>query len=227
MKITIKKWILFLIAIVVLGGIYFAGYNHARQERNNLLNQLKSSQDSIKTYSVKIDGLIKTSYEISQDVITEREAKEAAIIERDKYKQLSMSKITEVTKLKGTIDMLLDSIHNNATIVHGRDSMVGDSSYIKLPFKFEKKNKFVDLSGSFDLNGNMSTRLIVPVDLDITVGLSKSSEPKISVLTDNPYLIINSIKSNKIIEDKHWYDSKWIYIGIGFAGASVLYMISK
>lgn len=227
MKITIKKWILLLIAIVVLGGIYLAGYNHARQERKSLLNQLKSNEDTVKAYSVKIDGLVKTSFEMSQTIISEREAKRLLIVERDKYKALSMSKITEVTKLQGTIDMLLDSINNNAVIIHGGDSIYANSPCAKLPFGFEKKNKFVDLSGEFDINGNMSMRLIVPVDLDITVGLSKSSEPKISILTDNPHLIINSIKSNKIVEDKHWYDSKWLYIGIGFAGASGLYFIAR
>ena len=226
MKITIKKWFVIVFVLGVLLLTYIMGGCNSRRESKRLLNQLEYSQDSIKTYQVTLDGVLKEANQITQTLLTEREAKKLALIENEKLKKLALDKITEITVLQGKISVLLDSIGHNGQVIIIDTSGV-DVPYVKLPFSFKEKNKFLDLYGEFDRDAKLSMNMTLPLSLDVTVGITKGKRPTVVVLSDNPYFKVEKINSFRIIEDKKWYNSHWFYYGLGFGSAAGAFFLLK
>jgi len=226
MKIKIKTWFVIVFVLGVLILTYVMGGCNARRENNSLLDQLESSQDSVKTYQVTLDGVLKEANQMTQTILTEREAKKLALIENEKLRRLSLDKITEITKLEGEISMLLDSISHNGQVVI-IDSSGVDEPYIKLPFSFEEVNKFHQIYGKFDKKAKLSLKMSFPLSLDVTVGIAKGKKPTLVVLSDNPDFKIDKINSFRIVEEKKWYNSRLFYYGLGFGSAAGAFFLLK
>jgi len=222
MTFKINKITVVAVIIAVCGLFYVVGRYNYRQSSKKVTEALISARDSIKTYKVTLGGVLKEVNEISQLVVTERQAKELALIEKEKYRKLHLKSISEVTLLQGRISILLDSIKNNAQVIIVTDIDSAQTPCAKLPFSFAQKNKFIDLSGTFNEKAIMSMKLEVPVSLDVTVGVRKKGLPTVIVLSNNPYFKLDKISSIKVTQEKHWYDSHWLYLGVGFTGGVVL-----
>lgn len=221
MTIKINKILLVVLVLGLLVGLFFAGRLSTRNERLGLQSQTSESKDSLKHFKVVIDSLTYYVAQKDQTIATKENAIMEGRIERDKYKKLYYSKIEHEIQLNATIAALLDSIKNNAQVIY----VYKDNDSIpcaKLPFSFSKKDQYLDLSGSFDERAKMSMSLKMDVPLDVVIGLKKKGTPSVSVLTQNPYCNITKINGLKVVDDKKWYDSPWIYVGSGFVGGVLL-----
>ena len=221
MSIKINKSLAYLLVLGLLAGMFFVGRCSNGSTISSLRSQTSETKDTLRHFKVVIDSL---TYYVAQKDITIA-TKENAImegrLERDKYKKLYYDKIEHEVVLNARITALLDSIKNNAQVIYvyrGNDSV----PCARLPFSFSKKDQYLDLSGSFDESAKMSMNLKMDVPLDIVIGLKKKGTPSVSVLTQNPYCNITKINGLKVVDDKKWYDSPWIYVGSGFVGGVLL-----
>jgi hypothetical protein len=221
MTIKINKVLFYVLVLGSLVGLFFLGRCSRQKEITALNAQTTESKDSLVHFKVKIDSL---TYEVAQKneiIYTKEQAISEGKIEKEKYKKLYYAKIEHDIELEARISMLIDSIHNNANIIFidtGHDS----TPCAKLPFTFDKKDQYVNLSGSFDTNAKMSLKLAVDVPLDIVIGLKKKGTPTVSVLSQNPYVNILKINGLKITEEKKWYNSPYLYLDAGFVGGVVI-----
>ena len=203
MSVTIKtKWVVLAIAIAIVG-VFFSGWYLGRQAFNRVLNH---TEDSLKH---KIDSMyiiLKErsfyAYEVEQEVKTLKQAIKEGLVEKQALKALNLRYVSEVTQLRGQVRILADSIANtgDVIVITDCDTTTKDTAKaIKLPFSFGKIDKFYQLSGGFDLNGQMNVRLAVPMELDIISGWNKKTKQyNAAALSSNPYVIFNGINSFKM-----------------------------
>jgi hypothetical protein len=153
--------------------------------------------------------------EKEQEIVTQKELIKQGEIDKKELKALNLKTVTELTKLKGEIQILKDSIsHNgNVVIVTPCDSIGKPKPMIELPFTFKEINKDYSFTGGFDIKGKMNINLSVPLDLDIIAGIDKETKKYKAVVTStNPVIKIITVSSFKLDEKK---PLKW---GVGFIG---------
>lgn len=225
MQIKIKFFYVILAVLALMAGFYGLGYIKAHRQGENALESLNSLYaDSIKYYQVSLKGLERTVAEQSQALLTKQQAIDMGLIDKDKYRKLYLKTIDQVTELKATVDLLLDSLNTDADVIYVPvgDSMP-DKPCAELPFNFWEKNEYVDLFGTVNTSANVDLRLTLPVDLDITVGIKKKADkPSVLILTDNPYVKIDNIRSIKIEKKEYFWDKGWFKFGSGMLVGGVM-----
>lgn len=242
MTMKVNRSVLILGILGLLVGLFFAGRLSTRQERLALQSQTSQSKDSITYFKAKINGL---TYDVAQKnsiITTQRQAIDAGLISKEEMRKLYLKTIEYKLKLESRIEVLLDSIKNDATVIYVPIS--GDTvPCAVLPFTFEKKNEFISLNGVADVSKfenknlvvsakgndklNLSMDLTMPISLDVVIGTKRKGLPIVSVLEKSPYVTITGINSVKIVENKKWYDSKWIPFGAGVVGTSAFFLLVK
>ena len=192
----IKKLVIYLlIAIFVIGSVYFAFKGILRKERDRSLQNIEALQDTVRSYKTKIKELEVTVFETKRVVLSQADAIKVGLVERDALRKLNIKTLTELTALKIRLSIVIDSVPNTGEIVYIDNSKPA----LLLPFTFRDSTKYYSLSGGFDLLGKMDYSLtIASLNLDIYGGVDKKGVAKVSVTTDNPYIRINTIESVKI-----------------------------
>jgi len=202
MSITLKNRWLFLALLLVLGGTLALGWRlgmvRAERASKPLVDALNSE---ISAYKITIRGLEMSAYEKDQLVITQKQALESSLIEKEKLKKLHFKAVNEATSLKAEIAILKDSLSHNGviTIIEPCDSVGYSYPVIKLPFTFKDGNEDYILSGGFSETGIMNIDLNVPVILDIWTGKDKQTKDyKVVVTTPNKVVKITELRSVKL-----------------------------
>ena len=202
MSITLKNRWLFLALLLVLGGTlalgWYLGKVRAERASKPLVDALNSE---ISAYKITIRGLEMSVYEKDQLVITQKQALDASLIEKEKLKKLHFKAVNEATSLKAQIAILKDSLSHTGTtvIVEDCDSVGYSYPVIKLPFTFKDGNEDYTLSGGFSETGIMNIDLNVPVILDIWTGKDKQTKDyKVVVTTPNKVVKITELRSVKL-----------------------------
>jgi hypothetical protein len=132
-------------------------------------------------------------------VISQKQALQTGLLEREAMRKLHLKTVNELTKMELTLELVRDSVKHNGQIITIHDTLFKEKNAILLPFDFYEKNKFLDFSGRFDNNGKMSFNLKAPINLDVYTGIEKRTRKAITTITiDNPYVVINEIKSVKL-----------------------------
>jgi hypothetical protein len=186
---------LLLLAIFALGG--YLGHRKAINASNEVITSLR---DTIITYEYKIGELTKYASERNQLIVEMEQAIALGEIDKAELKKLHLKTVSEVTRLKAQVKILLDSIGHNGiiTIPCPNTDTLEFINAIYLPFEFNKKTKFIDLKGRFDGEGVLSIDQTISASLDIFTGYDRQKKAYKAVVTsDNPdfkVLEINSIK---------------------------------
>lgn len=203
-----------LVAIFILGG-YF-GHRIANRASNAVIIALN---DTIHNYEYKIGELKRYASERNQLIVEQEQAIHQGLLDKKELKALHLSAVSEVTRLKAQVKMLIDSIGHNGviTIPCPNNDTLQFLNAIYLPFEFQKEDDFVDLKGRFDSEGKMSVDLTVPVTLDIWTGYDKTRKSyKATVVSNNPFFKVSDINSIKVEAKKPSRFSIGLHIGYGF-----------
>jgi len=196
-----------IVAIFLLGG----WLGRARADRLNkpIINDLNKK---ISQYEYRLDSVVKYATEIEQLVAEQKEIIEAGVIERSELRKLNIKRLSEVTALKARVKILIDSVKHNGQVVHIIDTVSNDpfTSVIYLPFEYKEQNKYYTLWGGFDVNGNMSHNIDMPVSLGVFTGWDKDKKVYKAVVTsDNPHFTVSDISSVKVEPRKTIIDKAW------------------
>jgi hypothetical protein len=199
---SVKTKYLLLALILVLGALYIVGYVSGRKVRDRASQtQIDALNARISVYSTVLNKTKVTVAQKEQLILTQRDALKKDSLTREELRKLNIKQASEITKLKLRIDTLLADVSHNGQIIQ-LDTVFLDKrsgNAILLPFSFEKKDKWLNLQGSFDGQGKLNVSLKMDAKVDIYLGVDKTTKKyTASVLTDNTYLNTISVNSIKM-----------------------------
>ena len=203
MTLKISNKYLILVLLIAFAGIYvlgrYQGKVRAKRASNSVIEALTGK---LVKYSYKIDSLTKFASEQQQIVVTQKQALQTALIQKEEIKKLHLKKVSEVTNLKAQLELLLDSIGHTGTVVVIKpcDTTNGQwQTALTLPIGFEERTKYYTLIGNMDENANLDIDLKVPVALDLWTGYNKKTKSYTATVTsDNPHFKVTEIRSIKV-----------------------------
>lgn len=213
--IQIKVKYLITAVIAVLNLVFFGGWKLGRVNYESTAEQMIAGQNQIiTTYAYQVGELQKEMWQKDAIITTQRQAIKAGELAKEDLKRLNIKYLSEITKIKSQVSIMLDSIKHDGIVIT-QPCPEGDSlPVIYLPFRFVEQGKYIDLRGEFDERGIMSLNLNVPVNIDVLLSRNgKNKGFKTTVTTDNPYVKISDLVTIKTdVKDS---PSRW---GIGVTG---------
>ncbi len=218
----IPGWFI-LIVIAILSGIIFWQYRNNNNVRELSKSNLKAARDSIKTYEIKIGGLNITVSEQNALVLTQKEAIEAGIIEREFLRKLHLTDVIAQATLKGRIKILEDSLalHPDVQIITIKDTSGIYHDYARIPFTLLDINteQLILSAGMskdkhpwYNLDVPFSGKLLLSYKRD---GLFKSKYPVGIFSSENRNLSISQAEITIIQEKKSFLNSWWVHAAEG------------
>jgi len=200
MSFTIKNKYLLIVASVVLIGVFLLGGYLSRQRLNRQhLNALSAYADTIRQYKYKMDSLTKYASERDQIVITQKQALEANLIEKEELRKLNIKYLAEVTSLKSQLSIVSGNVSHTGRIELIPLKSGSTKPVINLPFTFSKKDEYIDVKGGFDKKGVMNIDINVPITVDVWTGVDRTTKDyKAVITTDNPYIKVIDVRSVKV-----------------------------
>lgn len=227
MKISNKY--LFGAVLIVLAAFLTLGWWMGRLKADRASNSVISALNSkLKVYEYKIDSVTKIAYERQQLIIEQKQAIAQHLIDKKELKALNFKKVNEVTMLKATVKLLLDSIKpDHPVVIVPCDTVFDTQPVLYLPVEFiAPESNFYELRIEINETADMSVDLNVPVDLNIWTGWDKMKKKYKAVVTsDNPYFKVSEIKSIKVEPKKPFYNKTWFKIatlGSAFAAGVLI-----
>lgn len=181
------------ICATFIGGLYLG-----HKKTKDALNRLETAQNTISHYKTKIGQDSVFIVQTKQVLASEREAKKALELTNKDLRKLNIKQANEITSLKLRVDTLLEDVNHDGTIVVIHDTITQTATNaILLPFSFEKKDKWLDLSGTFDNKGQLSLKLFMDLNVDVITGIDREKKPTCVLKTDNPYIKTIALNSYK------------------------------
>lgn len=232
MSFTIKNKYLLVGLIIALLGVFLFGQWSGRKKGDRASTALiRALRDTIRTERINIAGVEQTAYNMSQIVVTQKQAIQSGLLEREAMRKLHLKAVNELTKAQLTINILRDSVKHNGQIITIRDTVFKERNAILLPFNFGDTTKYVTFGGKFNEKGVMSYGLSVPVELKVYSGIEKRTyKPIVTITSSNPLVQITDIESIKMdsFKPKKWSvgiqggygvtkDGLSPYVGIGIS----------
>lgn len=212
-----KVKIYWLVLILIAGTLIGAWYG-SKEERKTSTANLIAARDSIDRYVIEINGLRQTVSEKDALVLSEKEAKEAAILERDRLKALHIKEVVTNTELQGTIKILRDSLKlkPGTVIITVKDTSGISRDYVRIPFTLlDIKEPYLNLNAGMNANRTAYFGMSVPVSGTMTIGYKKAGFLKtkpVGIFTSpNPYLQINNMDILIVQERKKWYQYWYVH----------------
>ena len=167
------------------------GDNRSEPIRNALNEQIRSDSVVIKNQTVYIST-------VEQELMSLKEAKREGDIEKEELRKLNIKRVSEITRLKFQIDTLLNVSHDGEVLGLFTVETNEEVPYnvIKLPFSFNKTDKWLQLDGTFSSEGKLDIDLKMNIDVDVWVDLQRRKNPPlVTVTSENSYVNVLSIKS--------------------------------
>ena len=197
MSVTFKTRTIVFIAIGVLLCTFFGGWLLGRYQRDNISQSFINTQTGmLRRYTYQLDSVQKIAAEKDAVIMTQKQAIEQGLIIKEELKKINIKRLNEITHLKTTVDILLDSINYIGGIVPPNTPCPPDEDHpvLYLPLTFGEDNNHLHLKGVFDEDGKLSMEIQVPISLDMFVGYDKTTKTIKSVVsTDNPYVKLDDI----------------------------------
>lgn len=202
MKITIKPIYVLGLILSLLAGSYLIGRHKGYQRGENASKGLiQALNGKIKEYEVELSGAKQTAFQMTQMVVSARQALQNELIQKEELKKLYLKKADEVTRLQSEIKIYKDSIGHTGVVVEIKHDTIYPENAILLPFDFSCKDPYFNLRGRFNDKGIMSAEVSMWENLSVYSGIDKHTGLRSVVVTsDNPYVSINKILSFKIEE---------------------------
>lgn len=215
MAIKVSTKYLVIAVFIALCAIFFGGWYVGSQKVKKASNATQNAlKDTIEKLTIQIND---TEYQLTkteQELITEKDLRKQDIIDKETLRALNTKHVKEISKLKFRIDTLLEDVNHNGQIISVLDSQIKNqdtnrdtlSRYnaIRLPFSFAKKDKWLDLKGSFDDKGKLGIALkLDSIDVDVISSIDKKNKKNtINILTDCPYIQTIGVRSYKTDVEK-------------------------
>jgi len=208
------------ISLIISVGIIIAlaifSYNKIKS-LERVLDYSETLIDSIKNYSLKVDGLEVEISEKSASILTLKEALQLEVISKEKYRKLHLTSLNTIAKLEGIISVLKDSLKAlpDSIIIEVTDT---NRTYraIKLPYEWNYTDKYLNLTTGVRETAQPYFNLTMDFNAEVIVGNRK--EPVGILITDNPYFKTQKMEVIIVQPIPKWYQSKWVYMGTGFVG---------
>jgi hypothetical protein len=222
--IRLNKWIVIIsLFLVVLSG--FSLRSCIALKKADALNvaNLAASRDSIRHYSITIDGLKNSVHEKAAIILSQQQAIDAGIIERELLKKLHIKDLITNTELTGVIHQK-DSLLNlppKVEFITVKDSSGVTKNYIRYPFQLLRiHNTYLNLDAGLDSLKKAWFDLSNPLSGSISIGYKRKGflkplKPVGVFVSKNPYITINSMDILIIREPKKWYEKTWVHVGAG------------
>jgi len=218
---TILVGVILSLLIAFLGGWYY-GYQKEKKAAEIALNSLK---DTIQKLTVQINDTEYYLTRAEQELITERQLRKQDIFEKGELKKLNLKQANEIARLNLRIDTLVEDIVHNGEIIVVQNDRINDldnkvslptHKAIKLPFMFDKSDKWMVLKGNFDEDGKLGISLSMDLAINAVSGIDKTTKkPTLSLYTANPYIKTVSLASYKTDTPKDKSRGLGVQIGYG------------
>jgi hypothetical protein len=225
MSIKIKNSYIVLCILGIVALCFLAGYIFAHRKGVNEIQRLKLAySDSVLIYKVKLHGAEMTAYQMTQLVVSQKTALKEINLKNSDLEKLNIKKTNEISQLKLEIDTLLHVEHNGQIVIVHDTITKQPHNAILLPFKFYHVDKWMpdSLTGNFNDKGILTIKLKMEIGVAAIAGTDMQNKPKLTLLSDNPYIKnikVESYKTN-VVKPKKW--------DIGFqAGYGFVYADSK
>lgn len=233
MTIKIKLWVIVIVILAIIGGVYFLGGIKYRRQIDNLSDTLAELQeqlkDTIETYEIVVGDNTLAIAEQKRLILNYRDAIRNHVLNEEKLKRLHIASVSENVRLKAQISVLKDSLEMvKPEIIYVVDSSDVPVPHLKLPHSFSYEDDYAFLGVDIDeswWNFNFVTDVSIDLTLaDKKVGLFKR-EPTAFAQIDNPYMGQVKIQSLSIKKEPLFYETLWFKLlthGAAFAGGFYL-----
>ncbi len=215
-------WLFFLSMIIVTCNLL--------KERSSMLSNLSNYQMREKAFKLELRKDSSTIATQSQTLLSQKEAERLKILVlEDKMKKVQSQVTTKTTTglsdvvvgWAGVIDDTTNSIIEHDTLV------VADTNCLKIPKRFEVKEKFYQISGEVIRQGIKFDSISFPNETIVTVGERKQNffskkESVVQIKNTNPYVKMQSMNNIVIKPKKPFYEHPIFLISVGVIGAKIL-----
>lgn len=200
------------------------------KERSSMLNNLSNYQMREKAFKLELKKDSSTIATQSQTLLSQKEAERLKILVlEDKMRKVQSQVTTKTTTglsdvvvgWAGVIDDTTNSIIEHDTLV------VADTNCLKIPKRFEVKEKFYQISGEVIRQGIKFDSISFPNETIVTVGERKQNlfskkESVVQIKNTNPYVKMQSMNNIVIKPKKPFYEHPIFLISVGVIGAKIL-----
>ena len=169
----------------------------------------------LRRYTYQLDSVKKVAAEKDAIIISQKQAIQQGFVIKEELDKINIKRLNEITHLRTTVSILLDSINYIGGIVPPNTPCPPDENHpvLYLPLTFGEDNDYIHMKGVFEEDGKLSMDIQVPISLDMFVGYDKTTKMIKSVVsTDNPYVKLDDIFTLKTDLTR---PQKW---GIGVIG---------
>jgi hypothetical protein len=200
------------------------------RERNNLLGNLSNYQMREKAFKLELRKDSSTIATQSQTLLSQKEAERLKILVlEDKMKKVQSQVTTKTTT--GFSDVvvgwagIIDDTTN--TIIEHDTLVIADTNCLKIPKRFEVREKFYQISGEVIRQGIKFDSISFPNETIVTVGERKQNlfskkESVVQIKNTNPYVKMQSMNNIVIKPKKPFYEHPIFLISVGIIGTKIL-----
>ena len=218
-----KKYIsLFGMFLALLSISYFAGKWSTKKERSQQTANLAAARDSVSVLSYEIGGLKTLVFQKDAMILTERQAKEAGILEIERLKKLRMKDVITQADLQGRIRILRDSLKLSPEVqfVTIKDTSGVTRDYVRVPFTLlDSTDKYISIRAGMNKNRTAFYDVSVPLSGQMTIGYQRDGLFKVKPVgvfsTTNQHLTVNQMDIAIFEEDKKIYQRTWFKMLVG------------
>lgn len=200
------------------------------KERNSLLGNLSNYQMREKAFKVELRKDSSTIATQSQTLLSQKEAERLKILVlEDKMKKVQSQVSTKTnTGISDVVVGWAGIIDDDTTGLVQHDTLVvTDTNCLRIPKRFEVKEKFYQISGEVIRQGIKFDSISFPNETIVTVGERKQNlfskkESVVQIKNTNPYVKMQSMNNIVIKPKKPFYEHPIFLISVGVIGAKLL-----
>ena len=193
--------VILAVVLLILGIFAFGWVLGHKSGKSSLEPTVSALSKDVDRYVIELGNNKLYVSSVEQELESIRQAKANGEITNTELRKLNLSQANEISRLKLSIDTLLNVVSNNGQIIVTYDTVASDTIHkaIKLPFTFDKSDKWLNLHGMFNNEGKLDIGLKMDMPIDLITGIGKDKKPTAIITTSNPYirsLYISSIKTD-------------------------------
>lgn len=201
MKLTVKTRNIIIGVFLAIIALFLTGYIWGHK-RGVISSKpiVEALSKEIERITVKLNNQTLYVTSVEQEIATIKQAKDAGDITNKELRVLNIKQLNEISRLKLSIDTLVNDISSNGQIVNiVYDTIKVPRPAILLPFSFNKTDMWLNLNGTFSLLGKLDISLKLNVPIDVYTGIdSKTKLPIVKLTSNNPYVNVLSVSSIKL-----------------------------
>jgi len=221
MKIEIKVWVIVLVLIGLLTGIYFLGGIKYRRDIDRLSTALIQAQnqlsDTVESYEITLGDKVFTIADQKRIILNQEAAIKHHILDKEKLKKLNIAHVQENVKLRAQLTILKDSLELiKPEIIYVVDADSVSVPHLRLPHELNYEDSWMDVGVMIEDNLSWGFSIDSPIEADVTIADVKTGwlkkEPRVLISTDNPYFDVINVQSVSIKKEPLFFETTWFRI---------------